>query len=189
MVLNQDTILQDLKQRTQKQLDYLNQELEPIDAELLNRKPDEKSWSVLECLEHLNILGAIYLKGFRQKTASGIPRVGDSYKTGWLGEYAAKSMLPKDNGRLAYKMKTLPFMTAAGTNLDKNQVIATHREQLETFLQVVEAARKMDLGKNRVTTSLGKWLKFKLGDAMRFYLNHQERHYGQLRRTVARVVD
>jgi len=187
MVLNQDTVLQDLEKRTREQLDYLNQKLEPLDAEVLNRKPDEKSWSALECLEHLNILGAIYIEGFRQKTVDGTPRQGSAYKTGWLGQYAARIIRPKEDGSLPYKMKALPFMTASASQLDKETVLGTQQEQLEAFLTTIEGAKKVDLGKNRVATSLGSWLKFKLGDAMRFYLNHQERHYQQLERTIKRV--
>jgi uncharacterized damage-inducible protein DinB len=187
MGLNQDAVLQDLEQRTHEQLDFLSQKLEPLDAEVLNRKPGEKSWSVLECLEHLNILGAIYIEGFRQKTDDGTPRQGSEYKTGWLGQYAARTIRPKEDGSLSYKMKALPFMTASASELDKESVLGTQREQLEAFLTTLEAAKKVDLGKNRVATSLGSWLKFKLGDAMRFYLNHQERHYVQMERTLAQV--
>ncbi len=187
MVLHQDAVLRDLEKRTHEQLDYLSQKLEPLDAEVLNRKPDEKSWSVLQCLEHLNILGAIYIKGFRQKTEDGTQRQGSEYKTGWLGQYAARIIKPKEDGSLPYKMKALPFMTASASELDKEDVLRTQREQLEAFLTTLEAATEVDLGKNRVATSLGSWLKFKLGDAMRFYLNHQERHYQQMERTIERV--
>jgi len=187
MELNQEAVLQDLEKRTHEQLDYLSQQLELLDADVLNRKPDQKSWSVLECLEHLNILGAIYIEGFRQKTVDGTLRQGSAYKTGWLGQYAAKSIRPKEDGSLSYKMKALPFMTASSSELDKDTVLRTQKEQLKTFLNTIEAAKRVDLGKNRVATSLGSWLKFKLGDAMRFYLNHQERHYQQMERTLERV--
>jgi integrase len=186
MVLHQDTVLQDLEQRTREQLDYLKK-LESFSAEVLNHKPDEKSWSALECLEHLNILGAIYLKGFRQKTKDGTPRQDDTYKTGWLGQYAARIIRPKEDGSLPYKMKALPFMTASASELDKEAVLRIQKEQLEAFLDIIGAAHQVDLGKNRVATSLGSWLKFKLGDAMRFYFNHQERHYVQMERTINQV--
>lgn len=187
MVLNQDTVLQDLEKRTREQLDYLTKKIAPLSAEELNRKPDEKSWSVLECLEHLNILGAIYMKGFRQKAEDGTPRRGSDYKTGWLGQYAARIIRPKEDGSLPYKMKALPFMTASASELDKESVLRIQKEQLEAFLDIIDTAHQVDLGQNRVATSLGSWLKFKLGDAMRFYFNHQERHYGQMERTIKRV--
>jgi len=187
MSLVQDEVISDLRERAQAELDYLEQQLRLLSSDTLNQKPDPKSWSLLECLEHLNILGKVYLRGFRQKADSGTPRQGKTYQPGWLGNYAANSMLPKENGKLPYKLKALPFMTASKSTLDKTEVLNEQAGQLREFLTILDKLAQVDLGGNRVATSLGSWLKFKLGDAMRFYLNHQERHYLQLRRTRDRV--
>lgn len=188
MELVQDDVIQQLHRQAEEQLDYLENQLRPLPADVLNQKPDPKSWSLLECLEHLNILGKIYLRGFRQKAASGTARAETTYRTGWLGNYAAQSMLPKESGKLPYKLQALPFMTAAKSELDKQAVLNEQATQLRDFLSLLDEIENVDLGRNRVATSLGRWLKFKLGDAMRFYLNHQQRHYLQLQRTRSRVV-
>lgn len=187
MGLVQKDVIQHLREQAREQLNYLENELRPLDAEVLNQKPDASSWSLLECVEHLNILGKVYLRGFRQKTESGTPREQKEYTPGWLGNYAAQSMLPKDDGRLPYKLKALPFMTASKSTLDKAVVLDEQARQLREFLSILDQLNDVDLARNRVATSLGSWLKFKLGDAMRFYMNHQQRHYLQLRRTLQQI--
>jgi hypothetical protein len=47
-------------------------------------------------------------------------------------------------------------------------------------LALIEQARSTDLGAMRVTSSLGPLVRFKAGDALRFPIAHQERHFLQL---------
>lgn len=187
MELNQHDVLADLQRRAADQRQYLEQTLAPLDETLLNQKPDEKSWSVLECLEHLNIIGETYLSNFQQAAQNGTDRVGETYHPGWLGNRLARWMLPREDGQIPMKMKALGYMNPRGSQLGKAQVLDRQQTQLRTFQETLDALSHVDLGRTKVSSSLGSWHKMKLGDALRFYLNHQSRHYQQIVRTLSQV--
>lgn len=55
----------------------------------------------------------------------------------------------------------------------------------ERFLRLLERAKGKDLNKMMVASSLGPIIRFKAGDAFRFHIAHQQRHFLQLERALA----
>ena len=96
-----EALIRDLVERTK---DHLNrvQKFSDLSDEELNFKSSPERWSILECLEHLNRYGRFYIPEMQQRIDQSSHRPGD-FKTGWLGNYFANSMLPKDK---LNKMKT-----------------------------------------------------------------------------------
>ena len=69
-----------------------------MDLETLNWKETKDIWSILECLEHLNLYGDFYIPEISEKIEnSPYPRVNNEFKSGLLGNYFASSMIPKKN--------------------------------------------------------------------------------------------
>jgi hypothetical protein len=91
-------------------------------------------------------------------------------------------MQPKPDGAITNRMKTL-WMFDPPRNQGASSESITHFIALcERLLTLLERARRMDLNGLRVTSSLGPIVRFKAGDAFRFVVAHQERHFLQLHR-------
>ncbi|MBR9919797.1 MAG: DinB family protein [Bacteroidetes bacterium] len=178
-----DELIEDLIQRTQ---DHLNrvEKLKELSAERLNKKPAPESWSVLECIEHLNRYGDFYIPEFKRRIEKAPRNPSPVFKSGWLGNYFAKSMLPKEK---LNKMNTFKSMNPGGSNLDKS-VLEKFTRQQKQLLQLLEQARKVNLQKTKTNISISKWIKLRLGDTFRVVVYHNFRHVVQAEKVVKGAV-
>ena len=67
---------------------------------------------------------------------------------------------------------------------EAEQWLAEFIEQQEKLLQLLEAARTVDLNKASCAISISKWIKLKLGDTFLFFIAHQYRHILQAERAL-----
>ena len=146
-----------------------------LSDEILNYKGSPQSWSILECIEHLNRYGDFYLPEIKQRIRSSKHKRVEKYKSGWLGEYFAMSMLPKEK---LNKMKTFKSMNPSGSSLDK-RVIEKFLSQQEEMLNLLAQAKEVDLTKTKTSISISKWIKLRLGDTLRVVIYHNKRHIVQ----------
>ena len=188
MKIQTEVLVVDLTNRTKRlieEAEFLKEKTE----EALNYKVNPESWSVLECLEHLNLYGRFYLPEIKKSISAFPLRRGtegednknyfDSvFKSGWLGNYFANSMLPKEKLK---KMKTFKNMNPINSKLDK-KVIDEFIDQQKEMLRLLEEARKVSLNKTRTAISISKLVKLKLGDTFRFVIYHNQRHMAQAQR-------
>lgn len=142
----------------------------PIDKLTERRTPE--SWSVLECIEHLNRYGNFYIPEINNRITKSTYKESKTFKSGWLGNYFAKSMLPKENQN---KMKTFTSMNPLNCSLDKN-VLTLFLHQQEQILKLLEESAKTDLSKVKTSISISKWIKLRLGDTFRIVIYHNVRH-------------
>jgi hypothetical protein len=119
MIFNSDELLNELKKHVQNHIDFSKSLLE-ISEKILQHKPITTSWSVLECLEHLNLYGNFYLPEIQQKINTSKHKHHQKFKSGFLGHKFATDMLPKAN------MKTM------NTFKSKNPIQST-RKNVKTF--------------------------------------------------------
>jgi hypothetical protein len=177
MKISTSALLNELKERTSQHLEYA-QTLTLKTEEELNFRNSQDSWSPLECLEHLNRYEDFYIPEITNRTdASKIPPK-DIFKPGILGNYFAKSMLPKEN---LNKMKTLKIMNPIHSQLNKT-VIEKFISQQKQLLSLLEKAQNIDLERTKTSISISKLIKLKLGDTFRFVIYHNERHIEQIKR-------
>jgi hypothetical protein len=146
----------------------------PIDT--LNWKKQTNSWSVLECIEHLNLYGDFYNPEIRKVITASIKVSAPNFKSGVLGNYFAKSMLPKDK---LNKMKTFKDKDPINSNLSTSTISRFINQQIE-FLELLEMAKSVNLNKVKTSITLTKVIKLKLGDTFRFIINHNIRHFKQI---------
>ncbi|KAA2220702.1 DinB family protein [Chryseobacterium sediminis] len=144
----------------------------------LNFRPSQESWSTLECLEHLNRYGNFYIPEITNRIAASKTSPKDIFKSGILGNYFAKSMLPKEN---LNKMKTFKTMNPIHSQLNK-RVVDEFISQQKQLLELLEKAHHIDLGNTKTSISISKLIKLKLGDTFRFVIYHNVRHIEQIKR-------
>lgn len=163
------------------------QEIQQLPAALLLRRPAPDKWNALEVFEHLNMSSGIYLRGLQDvfaRKAAGL-KPNPVFKPGMLGEYFTKAMLPKPDGRIGSRMRTMKMFDPARNQGASTDSITRFVSMCQEFIALLERSRSTDLNHMKVTSSLGPIIRFKAGDAFRFPVAHQVRHFLQIERLLA----
>lgn len=139
--------------------------------------PENGGWNVLQCIQHLNLYGEIYLKEFsnRFKKASKIS-IDLDFKPSIFHQFLVKPMLPKQG---MMKMKTFASKNPSVQGLTV-QAIDLFIEQLNQFKGILSQAQQINLNKNNCKTTL-PILKMNFGSTLAFVIYHNERHVQQAR--------
>ncbi len=181
MKISSNLLLEDIIQQLQQ---YISQakNLQSLPLSTLNWRANETSWSVLECLEHLSLYADFYVPEIQKSiTNTNYHQPATTFTSGWLGNYFAKSMLPKEK---LNKMKTFKDKNPLGSQLNYNTIdrfINLH----EQLLQLLHAAKSVNINKTKTGISITKLLRLKLGDTFRFVVNHVNRHMVQAQKALA----
>ena len=170
-------LINDLKKITEGNLSFAENLLNESD-EKLNFRLSGKSWSSLECLEHLNRYGKFYIPEISKRIKNSDTKATEIFSSGILGNYFAKSMLPKDK---LNKMKTFKSMNPIHSNLDK-KVLNEFIIQQKQIINLLNEAENVDLNKIKTGISISKFIKLKLGDTFRFVIYHNLRHIEQAKK-------
>lgn len=175
-------LLQDLVERTRKNINEA-EGFDQLAIKTLNWKEHPESWSVLECLEHLNRYGDFYLPEIERQIASSKHATSETFKSGWLGNYFAKSMLPKEK---LNTMKTFKSMNPVGSDLDK-AVVHRFIEQQHKLLDLLDQSKNVNLTKTKTGISISKFIRLRLGDTFRVVIYHNQRHMAQAAKAVSKA--
>jgi hypothetical protein len=155
-------------------------QLRSLSAAQLNYKTDPESWSILECIEHLNLYGNFYLPEIeKQILAQKGHAPGTIFKSGILGNYFAELMRGK-NGQIK-KMKSPKDKNPVHSRLSVTTIERFIKQQ-ERLLGILRLAGSVDLTRTKTAISLTKLIKLRLGDTLRFFIYHIERHIAQARK-------
>lgn len=176
MKVEKRVLIEDLMERCKKAINAV-QSYRSLTDEQLNWKPNSERWSILECMEHLNCYGRFYIPEMKQKMIAG-KKFGNrqDFKSGWLGNYFANSMLPKAQ---LNKMKTFKSMNPAGSNLTRD-ALEEMLQQQKQLLDLLTEARVVDLVKIKTGVTISKWITLRLGDTFRVVIYHTQRHLVQM---------
>lgn len=178
--MKQEDFIQDLTQKVNFTIEEVNQLKKLPQNKLLSRK-EEKSWNALECIEHLNRYSDFYIKEFTKKVESANKGNGQKeFKSGFLGGYFAKSMLPTKGMR---SMKTFADKNPLNDSLT-NDVLDQFLQQQNQLLMILKKAKEVDLSKTKCNLTL-PLIKLKLGDAFKFYIHHNLRHIEQAKKATS----
>lgn len=85
----------------------------------MNNKETPEQWSILECIEHLNIYGEFYNPEIKACLDISKTSSGKIFKSGIIGNYFYNLIKPKDK---LNKMKTLKVNNPIGSYLDKSVI-------------------------------------------------------------------
>jgi len=180
MTISTENLINELVELTHEHLAFAESLLLKTDEELNKRLTDE-SWSVLECLEHLNLYGNFYLPEIKNRIERSKTKAATEFKSGWLGNYFAQSMLPKEN---LNKMKAFKSMNPIHSSLSKNTV-TVFIDQQKQLLDLLNASRNVNLNKVKTNISITTLIKLKLGDTFKFLIYHNKRHVVQAKKVLA----
>lgn len=172
-------LLQDLLERTQENKSKAER-FKTLPLDTLNWKYAPNSWSILECLEHLNRYGDYYIPEIEKRIASSQHRPTPIFKSGWLGNYFARTMLPREK---LNKMKTFTAMDPIGSKLDMD-TLKKFIDQQQAIANLLHKSKEVDLIKTKTGISISKWIKLRLGDTFRVVIYHNQRHMAQAQKVL-----
>lgn len=179
MKTQSQTLTLDLIETTRQNLNFAELLKQKTDIEL-NWKQNSESWSVLECLEHLNLYGYFYIPEIEKTILNSKHKSDEEFKSEILGNYFAESMLPKQK---LNKMKTFKDKNPINSKLDRKVIDEFINQQIKT-IDLLNKSKSVSLNKNKVKITLTKWIKLKLGDTFRFVINHNIRHIKQIENNI-----
>jgi len=146
----------------------------------LEQRSGPNEWNALECIQHLNLYGNYYLPEIQKALLSKKHLPEPVFKSGILGDYFAKMMLP---GERAKKIKTFRDKDPLGEKLDAG-VIEQFIWQQQKLMKQLERSSSVSLNKTRIPLSFGKYIKLRLGDIFRIVIYHNQRHMLQAKNAV-----
>lgn len=175
-----ESLIQSLIEQSNQIINQV-EKIKSNDLQLLTWRGNQDSWSILECLEHLNLYGDFYLPQIETSIKNTASKNELEFRSGFLGNYFAKSMLPKEK---LNKMKTFKDKNPLNANLDRSVIDKFIHQQIK-LIDLLGRARNVSLNKVKVTTSLANFIKLKLGDIFQFIVNHTLRHLKQIEKIQA----
>lgn len=178
-----EILILDLIETTRQNLNFAKLLQQKSETEL-NWKDNPESWSTLECLEHLNLYGSFYITAIEKTILNSKNKNEIEFKSGILGNYFAKVMLPKEK---LNKIKTFKSKNPLNSNLNRNVIDVFINQQIKT-IDLLNNAKTVSLNKNKTEITLTKYIKFKLGDTFRFVINHNIRHIKQIENNLQRQI-
>lgn len=181
MKITSESLLKDLEDRTKNVIESTIIFLS-LDQSQLNWKESPQSWSILECLEHLNRYGDFYIAEINKCIMDSKTKSTEFFNSGWIGNYFAISMLPK---KKLNKMKTFKNMNPSGSQLNGATIDKFLMQQKE-ILNILKNAQSVDLTKTKTSISISKWIQLRLGDTLRVLIYHNERHILQAQKVMAK---
>lgn len=157
-----------------------------LSTEQLGWRPAPASWSVGECLGHLITTNRLYLGCIDRLFAGAIPKATpDAGFRG--GPVAARfiAALGPDSAR-KFKAPSLFKPSAPGASGDVDPgIVERFIEQQAHMRSMVERCRGVDLRRAKVRSPVNGLIRFRLGDALRFLVEHGKRHLNQAEAVLA----
>ncbi len=182
MKISSAELIKDLKARTSNVLEELKS-FKNLPEVRLNQKLSNDSWSMFECIEHLNMYGRFYIPEMKGRMEQSNHPVTSEFKSSWLGEYFAKSMLPKEK---LNKMNTFKDKNPMGSTLDFS-ALDELIEQQEQLLELLDYAANKNLTKIKTSITISNLIKLRLGDTFRVVIYHNQRHLEQAKRVLRSI--
>jgi hypothetical protein len=171
MKILSEKLIADLKERTRQNY-ILAEKFKMLTLDELNWRTEPGSWTVLECLEHLNYYGNFYLPEIEKRIGESKHSPEDIFKSGIFGNYFANMMLPREKPK---KIKAFRNQDPMEKTLNR-EVIDRFLNQQQKLLELLKKAKRVSLTRTKTPISISKWVKLRLGDTFRVVVYHNERH-------------
>ncbi len=174
------TTARQLQTRLLAVLDTAEREFRPQPDPQFRWKPAPGRWSILECLQHLNLAERFYIRNIQHKVdALGLLStnpVDQVIESDWIG----KAMLYAIDPAMKLKLPAPGMIRPRRPEeLSPAEVLNQFIDLQTTLLNLLDKAVYLDWNQEKVMTMYGKWLTIRLGDAIRMLVAHTERHMNQ----------
>ncbi len=156
---------------------------EGLSLEQLNWAPAPGSWSIAQCLAHLNRVDAAYaesvgrgLEAAREKGQVISSRTASKpLRYNLFERWFIRAMEPPPKRRLPAPKTAV--VAAVDHSLD--EVLPPFLANKDRFIDLLRQAEDVDLNRVKIPSPLAKFLKFRIGAVFAFTAAHNRRHLWQ----------
>ena len=153
------------------------EQLRERNVEDLNWRPSEEKWTVLECLEHLNLYGDYYIpeieKVIKKSRSQSTPK---KFKQTWWGDFFVNALAPRSK-RAIKPLNAMEKLNPKGMKLG-SETIERFVKQHSQLIDLYEQARSVDI-QHKCTGTTIPLVRLRLVDTLRGQSYHSRRHVDQ----------
>jgi uncharacterized damage-inducible protein DinB len=183
MKYNSNALLEQLQSDVREMILKAGQ-LEHSPTSILEKQPSPGKWSVAQVFEHLNIYSRYYISAIEQRIHLNQSGPHVDFTPGWLGNYFTNIMKPGADHSIPKKMKA-PKNAIPAAQPNAKLMLEEFINHQHHLLNLLQLAKTADLSSLRIPTSLSKFITMKLGDTLRFFVAHEQRHFVQINEILA----
>jgi uncharacterized damage-inducible protein DinB len=166
-----------LKEGFAKQRARIQEGFAGLSYEELNWKPDDKTWSVGECLHHIWITNDKYLANLDKVIREGKKKESgdEEYRSSWLGARLIEMVGPTGG-------QNTPVPKVLQPGRFPREIAQLLMDQMEAFEEFITESEGTDLRRTKMQSPISKMFTFPLGDVFIALQGHNERHLNQATR-------
>ena len=173
----------DYRKEFERLAEEANALVAPLTEEQFNWKPAPDSWSIAECLDHLNTTARLYLPHLDTGIAEGLRR--GLYGKGpfthdLIGRLFVRSMEPP--ARIKVKA---PARFQPPPQRSRSAIMAAFGGYQVQFIDRLHQASGLDLTRAKVRSPLSPWIRMSLNSGFALMAAHERRHLWQARRVAS----
>lgn len=180
--------LSDLRHTAREIRNEVQKEFYFLESEDLRRRPAPGKWNIIEVFAHINIFQAFYIKNISRALEKAPDVEHDETDLSWFGKQFIKSMKPREDGRIPFKMPT--FRTADPIKRAEKGIVLNDKVVFTDFINDIEEMEELiiksydkDITAVKVPTFL-PFIKITIADALGFSMAHVERHIQQAKNII-----
>lgn len=143
-----------------------------------NWKPDEKSWSIGECLVHLNLVADAYLPRLEAAVRKNKPRDEGPFTYGFVARKMIDGMRPGAS-TLSASRSLNPSEGGARSTVEKASTLRAFDTYTDRYVAVCERADGLNLAKIKIRYPFFWLLRLPLGATLEITGLHALRHARQ----------
>ncbi len=164
----------------------IREQFSNLTADQLNWQPNERSWSIAQCIAHLNAFYRYYIPVFSGKISNTRFQEPTEYFTSSpLGVAVFRSVKLGKVNNVKRKLKsTKEYNPLINSSLSTEGVIEEYSTHTQDFIDVLAEGAKVNLRKTKCPLSLRPVVKLNMGDAFIFIAYHNDRHLEQMKRVL-----
>lgn len=150
----------------------------PVDK--WNKRPTAGSWSISECVAHLNLTSVAYVDPLRETLVRGRARGGAApaqFRRDFFGWMIFRAVRPEAKMKVKTSAAFVPTATMAPAEL-----VAEFDRLQDEQMELVRQADGLPLGKLKIKSPFGPGVKYNVYSAFTILPAHQHRHLQQAER-------
>ena len=149
-----------------------------LSTEQINIRPDPASWSIAQCIDHLNKTNALYADavavGLERARARGWKATG-AQRLGWLESWFVRSLEPPVKRRFRAPKAFAP----ATESHEKDELLARWVATHQRMINLEEESAGLDLLRVKIPSPAVRFLKFTVLSVFFSMPAHDRRHLWQ----------
>jgi DinB superfamily len=154
----------------------------PLSDEQFTWQPSPVSWSIAQCIDHLNVTARLYLPQLDEGIANAIRQglYGEGpFKYWWFARVFVRMLEPPPRMRVKSPAAFQP--PPART---RREIMAAFRAYQVQYVDRLRQANGLDLARARVRSPVASWIHVPLGTGFAAMTAHERRHLWQARRVL-----